>query len=1063
MPHPLLPKLKDEHNVTSFDASGKWSVRVASELERLSQGLAVEKQIKAEINSIPDMWARPLLFEMGLYRIEKTHQLHKTIVGEWRGLLAMLALKEVMSIQKLTAKSVDMPSTNDTNENTPHFLQALAKLTPSKSISSDTSWNDLYVFLYDNKPIGMTSPTTLVVTATEYFGRIDLHRVPWFDGKHLTDPVNLLPATQKAYLAGWLDKVKTKLTDWQHINRTLSEWDSLLGHLGKFISDLGTIGQVDLSDRGLNLQKGIFRHLDKPVKANRIPTSHVKLVSSRAQPAPTKEILVVDTRIAGQWGVHERDIHVLGDITLQTAIPFEGLRNKNELAGGPVGENFEVWNPDWFFKEKLYVVERKEAFPNAAGYGNVHTPLTYRNQPVTPILPLDKALIDQLTVEDLSQRISFEQHDEGILVKLRLQLSGMDGQGQSFDIEHLYSRDKTEVIENVPVLEVWPDFKASAWNWKAYYTYYDNSLFTDTFRAKPYTPGSNDEPKDISSTITITRTDHYPEAMLCSTDQESDIGFLLVKQPEKELTKTESPFKVGVDFGATGTNVYYRKGTDTPQPFESQERYVSITASGRRDAIYPNFLPPQNEQMPFLSIFRTFPHAPQQNIKPLLDGIVYFPREGTNANDPFIHYNLKWSGQQNDTFKSQAFLGQLCLQVAAEAVNVGASQIDWVYSFPTAFDAIRRQAFDLAWRQIVNDCQQLTGVESNNAPTHKTESIAAACYFRDPSGHNAPTSLGAVCIDIGGSTSDIAIWQDNNLLWQTSLRLAGRDIFLDVLYADPTPLSQIINGLNLQPLREAISSSNKSGFYAQADALLRKEGHNLLNNLLHFQGEIKHLKQILALGLAGVFYYTGLVISYLKEKEEYNGDDMPSFFVGGNGSRMFYWLNMGQPLNSEALINNLFKAVFLKGSGQNQQTNLSFRVETSKKPKAEAAHGLICDFNLQASALINGNSVLAGEQFHKGGDVKTWDTLITENDFRDGLKSTNELPKLKEFLIEFNKQAPNAGIEKIVSNDSEIDVLISRVKERLANHLSSVNQPNADVQAEPIFILALKSLLEITI
>ena len=45
-----------------------------------------------EIDSIPSMWARPLLFEMALYN--DRHPVHTRILGEWRGLLAMLALKE---------------------------------------------------------------------------------------------------------------------------------------------------------------------------------------------------------------------------------------------------------------------------------------------------------------------------------------------------------------------------------------------------------------------------------------------------------------------------------------------------------------------------------------------------------------------------------------------------------------------------------------------------------------------------------------------------------------------------------------------------------------------------------------------------------------------------------------------------------------------------------------------------------------------------------------------------------------------------------------------------------
>ena len=91
MPIHLLPKLMDKYTVKEIDNAGVWEKGDSVVLENISESLKIAntKITSAEVDSIPSMWARPLLFEMALYDI--LHLLHQRILGEWRGLLAMLA------------------------------------------------------------------------------------------------------------------------------------------------------------------------------------------------------------------------------------------------------------------------------------------------------------------------------------------------------------------------------------------------------------------------------------------------------------------------------------------------------------------------------------------------------------------------------------------------------------------------------------------------------------------------------------------------------------------------------------------------------------------------------------------------------------------------------------------------------------------------------------------------------------------------------------------------------------------------------------------------------------
>ena len=96
---PLLPKLKENSAVTP-DKVSIWEDETYDFLDSLIKSLAVSGDITdmGSIDSIPDVWARPLLFEMALFDKQNTAEqqfvqgLHKRVVGEWRSLLAMLAL-----------------------------------------------------------------------------------------------------------------------------------------------------------------------------------------------------------------------------------------------------------------------------------------------------------------------------------------------------------------------------------------------------------------------------------------------------------------------------------------------------------------------------------------------------------------------------------------------------------------------------------------------------------------------------------------------------------------------------------------------------------------------------------------------------------------------------------------------------------------------------------------------------------------------------------------------------------------------------------------------------------
>jgi hypothetical protein len=1073
--HPALPRLKETSRVKNFSEAGKWDVREASELEVLSESLNVER-VDFDINSIPDMWARPLLFEMALYDPE--HLAHKRTLGEWRGLLALLALKEVLGFSDLSVMRVKIEQAGGgprPNNQTSPFLDALSKLAPKMTLADDTLWNDLYVILFKNGAIGMTSPTTLVCTATRYYDRI--HNVPWMNGSFLTDPTPHLAADHKKKLAAWLNILKTNLNQHSDLDQSSKRWGALLGIIGDFVDDLDGASETatELNDIGFGMQSGIFLHLDNPVKGDEpVPErSHVRLLPSREN-APSKTILVADHSIAGQWRKHEHDILVWGGIPLDTAIPFSGLSGRATRIGNRELRDAEIWPPSEFFTEKLFVVKLQDAFPGAMRM-NIHGGDYLRYQPqgdmVTPILPVNKTLLEYLNSEDLSKRIIFEQINDGILVRLRLRLSGEDGAGKEFTIsrEYRFSNNEVILIRNVPVLEIWPNFKTRNSSWKAYYTYFSPALETDVFYADPYTPGA----EKVVETFTdsrgeirrrVTRSTQFPEAMICDApvaNPESNMmelnsaGVILINQPNPLPTQAKT-LKIGIDFGATNTNIYAREGENDPFAVIFNDRFLRVTASGfRRAQLYDDFLPGDDEKTPFQSLFHDFLQAPNsQELRPLLDGHIYFLQDykGFDASGTGMATDLKWSDRSEDRIRARSFLEQLCLQTAAEAVALGAEKVMWSYSFPTSFSDKARIGFPEIWEQIAVSCSSLTGLSQTGALIAKTESVASALFFWKR--HTAPIASGTVCIDIGGSTSDIAVWQNDELIWQTSLRLAGRDMFLKLLYAAPSFLE--VFGADVSQLKQ--KKGQLTAFYAQADALISREGHRWFERLPNHarMPEVQRLIQLIAVGLSGIFYYIGLTLQHLVAAEKYS-KMIPDVYVGGNAARLLHWLAAGS-YNRNSAINELFKRALLQASGF-EGKSADFRVTISHEPKGEAAYGLVCHRELGLDVDIE-EGVLAGERFIEAGEERGWHEMLTPDKLKGGLVLPASLEQFNNFIEVFNKYATSK--DAVVPPISDIEATMRDVRKRLEGSLSELTRHDpAAILVEPIFILALKHLLDI--
>ncbi|MCK5059030.1 MAG: hypothetical protein KAT34_20450, partial [Candidatus Aminicenantes bacterium] len=878
--HPLLPKLKggDDNKMEGFAKKGIWLPRPSTELDRLSDSISTE-DVEFEVNSIPDMWGRPILFEMALF--DEAHPIHQRILGEWRGMLAVLALRNIRQFSDLTVKPVTIPKTPQ--KNTPDFLTALSTVMPEKVLAGDSSWDHLYIILFRGRPIGMTTPITLVCTATDYFNLIQ--GVQWFDGRFLVDPISSLRREEKNAVAYWVNWLKLSIVDHPGIDDNLREFSNMLSLMDKFVRDLGGVqDDFKLDTSRLGIEHGLFQYLEKPIEGkigeDQEISSHIRVLSSR-ETAPSHHLLVVDKDIARQWGRAEQDILVYGQIPL-ARIHHEGLVGARDRILDTHLEKAKWCTPDDFFTDKLVLVQQKNAFPGMLAIDGIDN-LNYRKQQVSPVVPITDLILNYLKPEEIANRMRFEQiGEEEIRVYLNIPLAGIEGneRGEDFLIRKTYNiRGGDIVIQSaVPIIDVWPNFVTP--NWKIYYSYFSTSGKDKVIYATPFK--QNDEKwktrkikeKAGKTQIEILEMDRFPEAFECKTHwldsnrrlTAGDAGMLLLQKPEEKVTVPAKTSNIGVDFGTSGTNVYIQEEEDLSNPIVFEEQFFKISAAldSTREELYDYFFPPLREKMPFLSVFYDFLKK-KKKLDPMLDGHIYFtydPKE-LDAGDDRKKVDLKWGGHYQRE-RAKTFLEQLCLMCAAEAARRGAEYISWRYAFPTAFSQDDEEAIKGSWDVISKEIPGLTGITpgNKNLSVH-SESVASAIYFSGSKDILAAMPRGAVFIDVGGSTADISIWGGSNeLLVQSSLKFAGRDMFCYPLWKKTEILDFFLKDDDMALLNRHEVKNDPPAFYAQLDAIINAENQNIMDNLpsVNLEIKMKEFKQFIAIGISGLLYYIGLLL-----------------------------------------------------------------------------------------------------------------------------------------------------------------------------------------------------------
>ncbi len=1100
----LLSKLKPVIDIGKVEP-GDWRIKTAKEFKKVANSLFVAEE-SCSVSSIPSIWARPLAMEMALY--EDSHPLHNEMVKQWRGMLAAIALTKLRHFD-LQVRLLEL-------ENRKSFDLALSllKLLPSpenclyKLSNGENPWQHIYIFLLKDQPVGMTSPSTLVCTSEEG----NWEKLPWWSQGQWHSPISYLNEDEKVQLWLWIKNLIEELNKHEGNQSAINRIASLLGNFQKDLlqsppsyQSLRKASNYFTPPINIKTLAGLNFPIEVPPLTPKkpdvsfpksdvsFPKSCVRLEHSDGIDTTDELIIIPDVeQIKIQWRKEPQNIYLYHYQTL-AAYSLERLRQDHP--------NVRFLEAKEILLSELFFIQQENALPGALlprSSKQLSNGQDEQGKPknITPLLPINPILLDYLTPEDLNKNVSFEAimigTELGIKFTLRLPLSG-----GMYRIDKQYKLKEANALAGVPVLEIWPNFRA--YKWQEYYGfYYDVAQENSTFQVSlPNEKENYTLDLGIAGLNKTFRLEKFPSYICCHNSANEPQGLILLETPEEygEYDKTE--WIVGVDFGTSFTNIFYKKRNGVRERLSLEHLSIKVTESdlqNRLTAIVDYFIPDQifSRPLPMSTVLTTrgSKELSYENNRLIFEGRIFVPEnsEEFNPNDDWIHTGLKWS--KSNKYLNLLFLKNVALLITAQAVKSNVKAIQWSFAFPSAFSVNEQDFYHKEWENTIEELKEKTGIEHHcpeidNTQFWRTESIAFGQFFAEQQieGLNL---FHTTCIDIGGGTSDISIWEGGQIIHQCSILFAGRHLFSQFLQLDPKLAEYITKNLSSE---NSVNDSNWSNLSpkkrdAKVDFLLQVNSEKLLSDIQRFQddSEFKKLKQLMAIGMAGLYYYIGTILKALNKKGDLISSEITPVYVGGNGSNFLNWLDINGRFSTSSKCepNLLFRRMLIKGAGfeeanKEEVNNLGYTF-LSKNCKDEVAFGLtggdipidqIYENTLYAfisgeNCELNGRTIQHDEPLLVDGRVEVFKIL--------------ELTQLSNFLYEFHdalktiKIGKNKGIKSIIPlegyNHTEDlrsnQILWENIRTRVNAYLVSQHGEKKDIRPlQPPFILALKELLRV--
>ena len=795
-----------------------------------------------------------------------------------------------------------------------------------------------------------------------------------------------------------------------------------------------------------------------------------------------------------------------------------------------------IWiRPELYFLTKtLLKAKHGEILP----YGETYLNGNNNNY----ILPLKKEILQFFSPEDIRDVLKprYDLRDDKIIFSFNLPLIN----NQSIEIKKVFktrsaAEDEGQIVEiDVPVLEIFPDYLGDFWcqyfvlfgnNEKFKITPLNFEFKTHIYR-KQQTKSYNNQTADKSEIIRITGYNCFPEAIgIDAVGNNTPMGVIFLKKDEAMKTKSfDQRCTIGIDFGTSNTNIY-KKVEDNAERLkfhfaDNLRRVLNSDNATRQKLTQLFFIPATYQDLPVPTALRIFHAGVTENL--LLDYFIYFPDEYKYPDN--VYTNLKWD---DDNTKVNIFLNALIFLLLIDIIRERYFDISFRCTFPKSFSGDRKLAYERAWEKVlssifyqqktatseINDNQfiyvtndnldirgdeyKLKTLSNNNLiinvrPLFKTEGIAAGEYFSskivsDAGKSKADRVRGAVCIDVGGGTTDYSIWFANEIKFDCSVLLAGKQ--LSKLIQDNSRVRDILFS---EEAKEALNETkgNEEKFSSRLNFILKKEEADITNKLGKNANnkDIAWLRRALAIEFGALSFYAGHICLALNDhlNGEFSnkvGTSGIKLHWGGNAAKLINWIDFGKYINdgtASTFLNMMFYNAIVDEEIGKKSFADPYHLDQVQSPghKDEASGGVIfIDNDLQSvttavstaqkfkvgnvaskslvpEGIVIGENVLltAEELFH-------YDVVPENKLFQNGIAKIerSNLVQIKKFIFLINEIGKVTGLFPEGYQVNLTPAEYADIESEVINNLTKQAQRKPENRLfEPVFILEVRALLD---
>jgi len=958
----LLPRLQTGENPVNIGPARtrEWStLTAATDLGRLDFGGDDARNARTDVQSIPSPWARMLLFRHALQ--DAQHPARKLVINELLDAFELVwtldSLNLVLVMRRLDVATTTRLASRTASKRVTDFVTAVVQLAPD---GVDT----ISIAMVGNVPVFASSPFTVLFTAEDAARAIGNR--PYFryaeTGVHR--PLLERPREFQEYVATTLiPQLQTPAVS-QEAVALLREW--LTGELAatpfattpsnlNWLSAATEAGHQPLGQVYGGVQ--LFRQNTDVISESRW--------SLRSLRSGRKPLVVSPGHFDGYY------FHGSTKVALPETLPLD----RSVLPG--LGRQCEWVDPrtDWLADAILLLSEPIDTH-HVKGLGANYRWQGPGDDPLFGmphmLLPLKSAFFKYFTPDDVDRLLDIEvQSNASVSVSLRVPV----GVGtEEITIKRTYAPEEVLKAPMLgPALAVWPSF---VWDNGKKGAGYDQWSHYAVFRRDSYDTAARN--------IDISGFTANGEALQARAESRTEVAASMAfKRPPEVLefhnrsapggvTKslgvilprfgvpapvTLAHWHVGVDFGTSNTVVCIRTDGAGNRIFGYRELLLPLTqpTSTQREVLAAYFFPPTLEARPFGTAVVHLKHLRERTIHEDPLGVrVNIPYTGDvqGSEKNRVAGDLKWSTDDLARFLSTAFIRHLLSTIVAQAVYDGVDPVNltFCYSHPRAFTPSDRQNIDAIWRDALQALPARLAPQIR--PAVMDESSAALRHFFNTA-HVATGGATNVIVDIGGGTTDIAVYGSGAVMLLDSVLFGGRELtgkrLVDGQGGGNRFVVKFVNWAGDHGLpahdREVVRAYMDAGQVHLAFGYIATTEWFRTGQVTAFKDqESEHFQSLVFYFFGALFYYLGLSLRAPAEPMADRLMRLPLVTVlAGNGSRYVDWLTGMERTKGPP---EPFRSAFLRLLGAGAEVDAtslipSMRIVLSDAPKEEVARGLV--------------------------------------------------------------------------------------------------------------------------